>query len=114
MTAQHRMHGPSDVAVADSRLCGPSLLRGEVHTGRSFLRPLRLALNGPQIPEFVQFEDRVENSLARDVLKVEYVRMRLTHESLVADFLDSELLEMKFVLDRGLCRDCTAQSNAFD
>lgn len=53
-----------------------------------------------QIPEFTEFEDRLENSLQRDVVKLEHVRMRLTHEQLHTDIIDMELIELKFIFDR--------------
>ncbi|KAI6036277.1 N-acetyltransferase B complex non catalytic subunit-domain-containing protein [Pisolithus microcarpus] len=52
------------------------------------------------IPEFIEFEDRLENSLQRDVVKMEHVRMRLTHEQLHTDIIDMELIELKFIFDR--------------
>ena len=53
-----------------------------------------------KIPEFIEFEDRLENSLQRDVVKLEHVRMRLTHEQLHTDIIDMELIELKFIFDR--------------
>ncbi|KAG1756688.1 N-acetyltransferase B complex non catalytic subunit-domain-containing protein [Suillus paluster] len=53
-----------------------------------------------QIPEFVSFDDRLENSLQRDVVKLEHVRMRITHEPINSDLIDMELIELKFVFDR--------------
>lgn len=53
-----------------------------------------------QIPEFVSFDDKLENSLQRDVVKLEHVRMRMTHEPINSDLIDMELIELKFVFDR--------------
>lgn len=53
-----------------------------------------------QIPEFVSFDDKLENSLQRDVVKLEHVRMRMTHEPIGSDLIDMELIELKFVFDR--------------
>ncbi|KAG9318673.1 N-acetyltransferase B complex non catalytic subunit-domain-containing protein [Chiua virens] len=53
-----------------------------------------------QIQDFIEFEDRLENSLQRDVVKLEHVRMRLTHEPLNTDVIDMELIELKFMFDR--------------
>ncbi|KAF8559771.1 actin cytoskeleton organization protein [Imleria badia] len=53
-----------------------------------------------QIPDFIDFENRLENSLQRDVVKLEHVRMRLTHEPLNTDIIDMELIELKFMFDR--------------
>ncbi|KAH7889369.1 N-acetyltransferase B complex non catalytic subunit-domain-containing protein [Phlebopus sp. FC_14] len=53
-----------------------------------------------QIPDFIEFEDRLENSLQRDVVKLEHVRMRLTHEQVSSDIIDMELIELKFIFDR--------------
>ncbi|KAJ7632694.1 actin cytoskeleton organization protein [Roridomyces roridus] len=53
-----------------------------------------------QIPEFIIFEDRLENSLQRDIVKIEHLRMRLTHEPISSDIIDMELIELKFIFDR--------------
>ncbi|KAJ7172404.1 actin cytoskeleton organization protein [Mycena filopes] len=61
------------------------------------------AFNGEkysQIPEFIIFEDRLENSLQRDLIKIEHLRMRLTHEAISSDIIDMELIELKFVFER--------------
>ncbi|KAF8350644.1 actin cytoskeleton organization protein [Amanita rubescens] len=53
-----------------------------------------------QIPEFITFEERLDNSLQRDIIKMEHLRMRLTHEPISSDVVDMELIELKFVFDR--------------
>ncbi|KAG6810186.1 hypothetical protein H0H92_012950 [Tricholoma furcatifolium] len=54
-----------------------------------------------QIPEFINFEDRLENSLQRDIVKLEHLRIRLSHEQQVpTDVIDSELIELKFIFER--------------
>ncbi|THH20680.1 hypothetical protein EW146_g718 [Bondarzewia mesenterica] len=53
-----------------------------------------------QIPDFVIFEDRLDNSLQRDLVKIEHVRMRVTHEPINSDLVDLELVELKFIFDR--------------
>jgi len=53
-----------------------------------------------QIPDFIVFEDRLDNSLARDAIKVEHVRMRIAHEQINADLIDLELVELKFIFNR--------------
>lgn len=53
-----------------------------------------------QIPEFIYFEERLENSLQRDMVKIEHLRMRLTHELISSDIIDMELIELKFIFDR--------------
>ncbi|CAA7271640.1 unnamed protein product [Cyclocybe aegerita] len=53
-----------------------------------------------QIPEFLTFEDWLDNSLQRDIVKMEHLRMRLTHEQIVSDVIDMELIELKFIFDR--------------
>ncbi|KAJ3517170.1 hypothetical protein NLJ89_g669 [Agrocybe chaxingu] len=53
-----------------------------------------------QIPEFLVFEDWLDNSLQRDIVKMEHLRMRLTHEQIVSDVIDMELIELKFIFDR--------------
>ncbi|GJE87141.1 N-acetyltransferase B complex non catalytic subunit-domain-containing protein [Phanerochaete sordida] len=53
-----------------------------------------------QIPDFVTLEDRLDNSLQRDLMKMEHVRMRLAHEPISSDLVDMELIELKFIFDR--------------
>ncbi|KAF7363508.1 Actin cytoskeleton organization protein [Mycena sanguinolenta] len=53
-----------------------------------------------QIPEFIIFEDRLDNSLQRDLVKIEHLRMRLSHEAISSDIIDMELIELKFIFDR--------------
>ncbi|RDB21137.1 N-alpha-acetyltransferase 25, NatB auxiliary subunit [Hypsizygus marmoreus] len=53
-----------------------------------------------QIPEFIAFEDRLDNSLQRDIVKVEHLRMRIAHEPITSDIIDMELIELKFIFDR--------------
>lgn len=47
-------------------------------------------------------EDRLDNSLQRDLMKMEHVRMRLAHEAINSDLVDMELIELKFIFDRGV------------
>ena len=59
-----------------------------------------------KIENFIEFEDRLDNSLARDVIKLEHVRMRMTFEPImVGDLVDMEALELKFIFDRGTSAD---------
>jgi len=53
-----------------------------------------------QIPEFIIFEDRLDNSLQRDIVKMEHLRMRISHELITSDIIDMELIELKFIFDR--------------
>ncbi|KAJ3537583.1 hypothetical protein NM688_g6661 [Phlebia brevispora] len=53
-----------------------------------------------QIPDFVALEDRLDNSLQRDIMKMEHVRMRVAHEPVTSDLVDMELIELKFIFDR--------------
>lgn len=53
-----------------------------------------------QIPEFIEFEERLDSSLQRDTVKMEHLRMRLTHEPISSDIIDMELIELKFIFDR--------------
>ena len=53
-----------------------------------------------QIPEFIEFEDRLDVSLQRDLTKMEHVRMRLTHEPANVETVDTELIELKFLFER--------------
>ena len=62
---------------------------------------LFLAVIVCQIPEFITFEDRLDNSLQRDIVKLEHLRMRVTHETITSDLIDMELIELKFIVDRG-------------
>lgn len=64
---------------------------------RWFLLDADLAL---QIPELIEFEDRLENSLQRDLAKMEHVRMRVFHEPMSTDLTDMELIELKFIFAR--------------
>jgi N-terminal acetyltransferase B complex non-catalytic subunit len=61
---------------------------------------LRLGLTDVKIPDFLDFHDRLERSLQRDLAKVELMRMRLAHEPITSDFIDMELIELKFNFDR--------------
>ncbi len=53
-----------------------------------------------QIPELVVFEERLDNSLQRDLVKIEHVRLRITHEPITTELVDMELIELKFIFDR--------------
>ncbi|KIK57739.1 hypothetical protein GYMLUDRAFT_45908 [Collybiopsis luxurians FD-317 M1] len=53
-----------------------------------------------QIPQFIIFEDWLENSLQRDITKLEYLRMRIAHEAISSEIIDLELIELKFIFDR--------------
>ncbi|KAG8985282.1 hypothetical protein FRB90_004840, partial [Tulasnella sp. 427] len=53
-----------------------------------------------QITEFVEFEDRLDNSLQRDLTRLEYVRMKFATEKLEPEALLLELQELEFVLDK--------------
>ncbi|KAI0780924.1 actin cytoskeleton organization protein [Trametes elegans] len=53
-----------------------------------------------QIPDFIVFEDRLDNSLQRDLIKMEHVRMRIAHEPINSELVDMELIELKFIFDR--------------
>ena len=69
-----------------------------------------------KIHDFIIFEDRLENSLQRDLIKMEHVRMRVPHEAINSELVDMELIELKFIFDRrmstrrplltGLVPDC--------
>jgi len=54
----------------------------------------------PKVQDFILFEYRLDNSLQRDLTKMEHVRTRLTHEPAVPETIDLELLEFKFIYDR--------------
>ena len=46
------------------------------------------------------FEERLDNSLQRDLVKMEHVRMRIAHEPINSELVDMELIELKFIFDR--------------
>ena len=50
--------------------------------------------------ELIEFELRLDNSLQRDLVKMEHVRMRVANEGLLQDLVDMELIELKFIFDR--------------
>ncbi|KAH9996784.1 actin cytoskeleton organization protein [Russula vinacea] len=53
-----------------------------------------------QIHELVVFEERLDNSLQRDLVKIEHVRLRISHEPVSSELVDMELIELKFIFDR--------------
>ena len=53
-----------------------------------------------QIHELVVFEERLDNSLQRDLVKIEHVRLRISHEPISSELVDMELIELKFIFDR--------------
>ncbi|KAH8099675.1 N-acetyltransferase B complex non catalytic subunit-domain-containing protein [Phellopilus nigrolimitatus] len=53
-----------------------------------------------QVTDLIAFEDRLDNSLQRDLVKIEHVRMRLAHEGPSTELADTELIELKFIFDR--------------
>ncbi|EIW60342.1 actin cytoskeleton organization protein [Trametes versicolor FP-101664 SS1] len=55
-----------------------------------------------QLPDFIEFEDRLDNSLQRDLVKMEHVRMRIAHEPINSELVDMELIELKFIFDRAI------------
>lgn len=56
-----------------------------------------------QIQSFIEFEDRLDRSLQRDIIKIDHVRMRFVVEPPQADTLALEISELDwmFVGDRG-------------
>ena len=53
------------------------------------------------------FEERLDNSLQRDLVKMEHVRMRIAHEPINSELVDMELIELKFIFDRRESRLCS-------
>lgn len=51
----------------------------------------------------------LDNSLARDAVKVEHVRMRVAHEQISSELIDLELVELKFIFNR-----CTYRAVIFN
>lgn len=60
-------------------------------------------LTDAKISDFITFEDRLDNSLQRDVVKIEHVRIRIAHEPINSDLVDLELIELKFIFERCTC-----------
>ena len=56
-----------------------------------------------QIAEFVLLEEKVENSLQRDLTKLEHFRMKNAHEGLTPENVEVELVELRFVWGRSRC-----------
>lgn len=54
-----------------------------------------------QVADLINFEERLDNSLQRDLVKIEHVRMRVAHEGALQELVDTELIELKFIFDRG-------------
>lgn len=50
--------------------------------------------------DLISFEDKLDNSLQRDLVKIEHVRMRVAHEGALQELADTELIELKFIFDR--------------
>ncbi|KAG9029127.1 hypothetical protein FS842_004654 [Serendipita sp. 407] len=53
-----------------------------------------------QIAEFVLLEEKVDNSLQRDLTKLEHFRMKNIHEGLTPESVEVELVELRFVWGR--------------
>ena len=60
-----------------------------------------LTLEG-QVPNFVEFEERLECSLQRDLTKMEHTRMRLGFEAQAAVSLVLELQDLQLTIVRGM------------
>src|SRR5258708_17578412 len=67
-----------------------------------------------QIPELIEFEDKLENSLQRDLAKMEHVRMRVFHEPVNTDLTDMELIELKFIFARREFICCTPKTTSVE
>lgn len=63
--------------------------------------------------ELIEFELRLDNSLQRDLVKMEHVRMRVANEGLLQDLVDMELIELKFIFDRSKLLFTLASSLVF-
>jgi hypothetical protein len=59
-----------------------------------------------QVPNFVEFEEKLECSLQRDLTKMEHTRMRLGFEAQVAESLVLELQDLQLTIVRGTFRVC--------
>ncbi|KAH8103633.1 hypothetical protein DFH11DRAFT_1734773 [Phellopilus nigrolimitatus] len=47
-----------------------------------------------QVTNLIAFEDRLDNSLQHDLVKIEHMRMRLAHEGPSTELADTELIEL--------------------
>ena len=56
----------------------------------------------------------MENSLQRDLAKMEHVRMRVFHEPVNTDLTDMELIELKFIFARRQFIRCTFHMAFFE
>jgi N-terminal acetyltransferase B complex non-catalytic subunit len=56
---------------------------------------------GTQIPNFVEFEEKLECSLQRDLTKMEHTRMRLGFEAQAVESLVLELQDLQLTIVRG-------------
>lgn len=54
-------------------------------------------LNPKQVAEFLDFEERIENSVQRDLIRVEHLRMMMAHEVLNTTDLSSIPAELQDV-----------------
>ncbi|KAF7778669.1 hypothetical protein Agabi119p4_3014 [Agaricus bisporus var. burnettii] len=95
----------SSAAIGDLTFASECLEANQIYLNNSqetgdFIIRAFSAEKYSQIPEFVTFEDRLENSLQRDLIKIEHLRMRLAHENIISDIVDLELIELKFIFDR--------------
>jgi len=88
--------------ILDQRICRPCILAGEILPSKSFSRYIfdSMFSNTTQVADFISFEDRLDNSLQRDIIKIEHLKMRLAHEPINTDIVDMELIELKFIFDR--------------
>jgi N-terminal acetyltransferase B complex non-catalytic subunit len=53
-----------------------------------------------QVADFVMLEEKVDNSLQRDITKLEHFRMKNMHEGLTPETVEVELVELRFVWGR--------------
>lgn len=88
-------------SLIDLRIRGSRFQRRKVFTSMLVSRGSPFDADSiVQIPELIEFEDRLENSLQRDLAKMEHVRMRIFHEPVNTDLTDMELIELKFIFAR--------------
>lgn len=87
-----------DIGVHCTSICAGEVLAGQL----AALIYITCSNYSSQIPDLIEFEERLDNSLQRDLVKIEHVRMRLAHEGLSQDLVDMELIELKFIFDRSV------------
>ncbi|KAI0054150.1 hypothetical protein FA95DRAFT_1579189 [Auriscalpium vulgare] len=96
-SSQIYISNSQEVKIGNSQ---PASRRANVRQTAEFIVRAFTGEKYSQIPDFISFEDRLDNSLQRDLVKMEHVRMRITHEPINSELINLELIELKFIFDR--------------